>query len=153
LLEGHREAPTNKDRPHGDRLGGRLMRTRQLLEAALDYAAVGIPVFPCVPDGKEPLCGHGFKDATTDPEQIRTWWTTHPRANIGIRPADAGWIVLDADVYKGVDPDLLALLPDTFTVETPRGGRHFYFECPVEHGNARFDQNIDVRSANGYVLA
>jgi hypothetical protein len=40
------------------------------VEAALTYAAAGIPVFPCNPKNKRPLTRHGFKDATTDPNKI-----------------------------------------------------------------------------------
>jgi hypothetical protein len=129
------------------------MPASELLPAALEYAAAGIAVFPCVPDGKAPVTLGGYKDATTDLAQIGLWWRGGARYNIGLCPADAGWIVLNADLYKGGDPDLLARLPATFTVETPRGGKHLYFESPVEHGNAIFDEHIDVRSANGYVLA
>ena len=129
------------------------MIENDLLRAAREYAEAGIAVFPCEPDGKAPATTRSFNDATTDVDQIEQWWGAGQRYNIGLRPADAGWIVLDADVYKGVDPDLLARLPETFTVETPRGGRHFYFESPVEHGNTVFDQHIEVHSASGYVLA
>ena len=38
--------------------------------AALDYAAKGIPVFPCERFGKRPATSHGFKDRTTDAAQI-----------------------------------------------------------------------------------
>jgi hypothetical protein len=124
-----------------------------LLQAALDYAKAGIPVFPCQPGGKAPATVGGFKDATTILSQVKRWWRGGTPYNIGLRPADAGWIVLDADVCNGVEPDLLARLPETFAVETPRGGKHFYFECSGEHGNAPFDQHIDVHSADGYVLA
>ena len=129
------------------------MPESDLLRAALDYAAAGIPVFPCEPDGKAAATVQGFRDATTNPGQIKRWWGGGERYNIGLRPADAGWIVLDADLNNSIDPELLARLPETFTVETPRGGKHFYFETPAEHGNTAFDQHIDVRSANGYVLA
>jgi hypothetical protein len=124
-----------------------------LLRAALEYAEAGIPVFPCEPDGKAPATTRSFDDATIDLGQIKDWWGAGQRYNIGLRPADAGWIVLNADLHKGVDPDLLSRLPETFSVETPRGGRHFYFESPTEHGDTMFGQHIDVRSANGYVLA
>ncbi|MBI5444670.1 MAG: bifunctional DNA primase/polymerase, partial [Deltaproteobacteria bacterium] len=43
--------------------------TGDLLAEALAYAGAGIPVFPCRPNGKEPLTGRGFLDASTDPEQ------------------------------------------------------------------------------------
>ena len=38
----------------------------ELLSAAIRYAELGYPVFPCAPCGKVPITVHGFKDATTD---------------------------------------------------------------------------------------
>lgn len=52
--------------------------------AALWYASKGIPVFPCRPGEKVPATRHGFKDATTDPAQVITWWMRSPMANIGL---------------------------------------------------------------------
>ena len=46
----------------------------KMLDAALDYAHKGIPVFPCDPRTKRPLTPNGFKDATVDEKQIRLWW-------------------------------------------------------------------------------
>src|SRR5262245_41859001 len=68
------------------------------LEAALEYAEAGIPVFPCKRT-KEPLTPNGFKDATTDKKQIREWWSKWPRAMIGVPTGPASGIdVLDLDV-------------------------------------------------------
>ena len=47
------------------------MNATTMLEAALEYAAHGWPVFPLAPNAKTPLTAHGFKDATTDEAQIR----------------------------------------------------------------------------------
>ena len=62
--------------------------TADLLAAALRYAAVGWPVFPCKPDSKEPATIHGFKDATTDPAVIEAWWRRRWRNQLaGLPPA------------------------------------------------------------------
>ena len=58
------------------------------LAAALEYAALGLRVFPCLPRDKRPAVAHGFKEATTDADQIRAWWTRWPDANIGIATGD-----------------------------------------------------------------
>jgi hypothetical protein len=55
--------------------------------AALTYATqLGIPIFPCGRN-KAPLTKKGFKDATTDPEQILEWWEKYPDAMIGMPTA------------------------------------------------------------------
>ena len=41
-----------------------------MLEAALEYADKGLPVFPCQAKGKKPVTENGFKDATTDRDRI-----------------------------------------------------------------------------------
>ncbi len=131
------------------------------LELALDYADKGWPVFPCRPANKQPLTTHGFKDASMDPEKIREWWSSNPDAMIGVPTGSrSGVWVLDVDV-KGGDghAELAALeaendnLPDTITVDTPSGGRHYLFEY-VEGVKSRGNvaANIDVRGEGGYVI-
>jgi hypothetical protein len=56
-----------------------------LCASALWYASKGLHVFPVQSGGKQPYPGtHGCKDAATDPDQIRAWWTRWPDANVGI---------------------------------------------------------------------
>ena len=60
------------------------------LQAALAHADRGWPVFPvhslreygcscgkpdCDSPGKHPRTNHGFKDVTTDTQQVKHWWT------------------------------------------------------------------------------
>src|SRR5215470_19879266 len=76
------------------------------LDAALDYARQGIPVFPTNPLDKKPLTSSGFRDATTDEAQIRAWWAKWPNAMLAAPTGAASgmWVVdLDLDASKGVD--------------------------------------------------
>ena len=75
--------------------------SNDLLNAALDYAAQGWPVFPCQPRGKAPLTTHGFKDASTEPEGDSTRGGTRGRTpTVGIA-VPAGYIVVDIDGPNG----------------------------------------------------
>ncbi len=136
----------------------------EMLRAALEYAGSGRPVFPCRPaPDKSPLTRHGFKDATTDPEQIRAWWREPPDASIGAPTGVTFWVLdEDVDPEKGID-GCLALeelekehgrLPDTYTVRTPRGGRHRWFLAAegVTNSTGGLPAGIDVRGRGGYAL-
>lgn len=148
--------------------------------AARWYASMGVPVFPCLPDGKRPLfgsvhrfdqitattckgkCGrdgHGLHDATTDLERISGWWDEHPQANIGLRTG-VHFDVIDVDGPDGYgsladllsDGDLVAA-EVWAEVGTPRGGRHLYV-APTGDGNAAgYEPGLDYRGVGGYVVA
>src|SRR5689334_23308133 len=94
------------DRPDAPIWAAATMRTvaeaDSLGAAATHYAALGIPVFPCVPGAKHPLTRNGFHDATTSGPVVRDWWRRHPRANIGVPTGLASGIaVVDVDVHAG----------------------------------------------------
>jgi hypothetical protein len=151
-----------------------------LLDAALGYAAWGIPVYPVhwphpIPDAaslacscrrgpgcdrpaKHPLLRHGVKDATTDPDRIDRWWHRWPQANVGL----ATGIIFDALDIDG-PAGLTALrqlqaaadlpLPGPL-VATGGGGWHHWF-TPTGLGNRppRGLDHIDWRGRGGCVLA
>src|SRR5215510_10222047 len=77
-----------------------------VLDAALDYARHGMPVFPTNPLDKKPLTLSGFYDATTDEAQIIGWWQQWPNAMIATPTGAASgmWVIdLDLDPAKKVD--------------------------------------------------
>lgn len=65
-----------------------------LKEAALEYAANGISVFPLEPGSMDPLEDGGPYTATTDRQLIERWWTEHPDCNIG-HPVGDDMLVID----------------------------------------------------------
>jgi hypothetical protein len=60
------------------------VRSKQALEAALCLAAQGTPCFPCRDITKVSTCPHGFKDATTDPGELKYFWARYPGALVGV---------------------------------------------------------------------
>jgi len=130
-----------------------------LLQAALEYAALGYAVFPCAPGGKQPIKGsNGCKDATTDEDQICKWWEAEPNANIGL--STAGLVVVDIDGDKNEwlqDKKVRSSLADGAASKTPRGGRHYLFRQVdgVEFRNtaSKIAPNVDTRADGGYILA
>lgn len=134
-----------------------------LLEAALRYAEAGIPIFPCEPDSKKPREGSSsFHEASTDPDVIRGWWKDKAY-NIAFSPAAVGWGILDPDGEEGLAAlakleDEFGKLPETFTVRSPRGGLHYYFNTVLPTtawapGRKRcVGDHIDTRGAGSYAL-
>jgi hypothetical protein len=127
----------------------------KMLKAALRYAELGYPVFPCVPGGKAPATTHGFWDATTDVNQITAWWTARPDSNIGM--PTAGLLVVDVDgadnPWPGDDLEGLAECPVSLT---PRGGRHYIFRQPAGKAwsstASRLAPKVDTRANGGYIV-
>lgn len=132
-------------------------RPPRLGAAAAVYAQWGWPVFPLRAGAKTPATRNGFKDATTDLDQIAQWWKRNPAYNIGI-PTGIAFDAIDIDVPTGVTTyhQMVTddILPDIHgMVSTSSGGLHLYVE-PTGRGN-RADGNagVDYRGVGGYVVA
>lgn len=127
--------------------------------AALWYASIGLPVFPCWPNAKEPMTPHGVKDATTDVERIRRFWKRKPDANIG---AAMGVLVdlVDIDGVPGhrslnSDPELMDGMEVVARVHTPRpGGVHFFIPATGEGNSSSggMAPGVDFKGRGGYAL-
>lgn len=123
--------------------------------AALRFAEAGIPVFPCLPNTKFPATEHGFLDASTDPNQIDAWWSAADY-NLAFSPASVGWGIVDIDGELG-EKNWNALLEEhgsteTYTVTTPSGGRHLYYEGSVRPTTGKLAEKIDTRGVGSYAL-
>jgi len=143
----------------------RVDRSPSLTLAARSLAAAGVPVFPCIVEGKHPLTRRGFLDANSDPEQVAAWWSRTPNANIGIPTgAPSGVVVVDVDVHGPHDGRAAyqratnAGLVDGagLLVRTPTGGAHVYF--PATPGSEQrswqaADVGVDFRGDGGYIIA
>lgn len=134
---------------------------------ALGLAARGFHVFPLNLD-KSPRTQRGHLDATTDPEQISTWWLgDHEDALVGVACGASRIVVLDID--GGGQKDGAGSLaaarvptPGTFAYRSLSGyGRHMVYQAPegVQLGptqnhqlpDGRRLQNIDRRAGSSYV--
>lgn len=139
----------------------------ELKEAALHYAEIGLAVFPLKEQTKYPLTNNGFKDATTDLEQVERWWSRNPTANIGIATGQlsGGLVVIDMDVDKEMDKDgyhafvrwceeNYLILPDSWLSITGRGGYHLLykssFPVPTKIG---WLEDVDIKADGGYIVA
>jgi len=132
------------------------------LRQALAFATCGWPVLPCLPGQKIPATAHGYRDATTDEQQITGWFGRHPDWNLAIATGAPGPDVLDIDQHgeAGNGFGAAARLRDAGLldgaaawVRTPSGGLHLYFTGTAQRCGHLPDCHLDFRSAGGYVLA
>ena len=136
--------------------------TDTVLRQALAYARRGWPVFPCLPGQKIPATTHGFRDATTDEQQITAWFTGHPGRNLAIATGVPGPDVLDVDQHGPDGSGFPAyarlrraglLTGATAYVRTPSGGLHAYFTGTGQRNGHLPAHHLDFRSRGGYILA
>jgi hypothetical protein len=157
-----------------------LEKNMNALNQALEYAARGWAVFPvhtiqnghcscgddnCSSPGKHPATNNGFKSATTDTNQIQSWWSGNVEWNIGIATGHvSGLLVIDLDISDTKDgrARLMELeeantpLDKALQVRTGSGGTHLYFAMPqmdISSSAGRPAAGIDIRANSGYVVA
>jgi hypothetical protein len=130
------------------------------LATALDYAALGLAVFPCLIGTKEPATRRGFYDATTNPATLRRWFGSQQSYNIAVATGLASGVwVLDADGEAGAVTlgNLEAkhgALPSTRT-SISSAGCHLWWRAvgELQSSTARIGPGLDVRGDGGYIMA
>ena len=120
---------------------------------------------PCRSVGKHPRPKAWQERATTDFDKIERWWQRDPRNNVGIATGGpARLVILDVDPKDGGFDSLDELLaehgtlPQTPTVETGSGGRHYYFAAPegseiLRNSASKLGKGLDIRGEGGQVVA
>jgi hypothetical protein len=118
-------------RPHSDGGGGgnaTAPNSRELLEAALSYAALGWQVLPLEPGAKKPLVPTW--QATATAAAVRAWWEQWPLANVGVATGRRSGLVVvevDDDAMEDVAAQFPELLKATVRARTGDGKQQFYF--------------------------
>ena len=127
---------------------------------ALRYAKLGFSVIPIDQRSKRPLIAFADKPALTA-EEIDSFWSAHPDANIAVRTTN--FFVIDIDRH-GVNNGFeslrnwsgLKLIEPTLQAKTASGGKHlFYFKREdIKIGQMiGFLPGVDIKAhPNNYVL-
>ena len=134
------------------------MKKNPLYSKAFEYAVRGYSIIP-IRKNKIPLIASwkNFQDVAANEDQIEAWWKETPSANIGIVTGKiSGITVIDIDT-KGGKAVSLDVFPKTYTVKTPTGGYHLYYQYDpdIQQTANTFPQfpHVDIRNDGGYVLA
>ena len=131
---------------------------KSLYSKALQYAVSGYSIIPLKKDKRPAIASWlDFQKEPATEEIIEGWWLSHPEANIGIITGRiSGITVVDIDT-KGETVVDLNVFPETFTVATPSGGYHLYYQYDPEIKQTAntYPQfpHVDIRNDGGYVVA
>ena len=144
------------------------MEKFSLVKYAISYAKMGISVFPIIPLSKKPATKNGFKDATTDTEQIKRWWKDNPNYGIAIATGKVSGniFVIDCDVdenmgYNGYHAlqdycrENQVEFPDTVMALSGRKGSHFYYRAKKGYSvksRTGLIEGVDIRGEGGYII-
>lgn len=118
----------------------------------------GRKLFPCLPGDKLPALNSGWQTrATNDASQLDAWNGGMDNLNWGVACGPSGLFVIDVDpaglpawnALQERSPDLKAAVSRAYTVKTPRGGFHFYFEGYGPTTASAIAPGIDTRG--GYM--
>lgn len=116
----------------------------------------GYKLIPLKRNGKEPILKNWNQLATSDLNQIFLWAETYPDCNFGILTG-FNLVVLDVDNKNGkIGSSILESfrgLPDTYTVETPNGGYHYYYKCYDNIKSRNYGNGLEIKSLGNQVVA
>lgn len=132
-----------------------------MLDAALKYHSMGYHVIPCMVKDKRPLVEwKKYQDEPPSVEQIKTWWTKTPSANVAIVLGRGKFAVdLDGEGAGGLLKTKGIELPKDAPVSKTGSGYHVFLSAKTSIPDCvgLLSQNggkpqVDIRGV-GYVIA
>jgi len=130
----------------------------QKTSKAVEYGALGYSVIPIKAGDKRPAIAEWapFMKKAADDTQLMEWFSDEKK-NIGIVTGKiSGITVVDIDT-KQEPTTPLATFPETYTVRTPSGGYHLYYQYSPNVGTSanQYPQypHVDIRNDGGFVVA
>lgn len=108
-------------------------------------------LFPISPGTKVPaLEGDWREHSTDDPEQIEAW--RDQGYDLAVDCGASGLLVVDPDGEDGLAAAAQMDLPATYTMRTPRGGKHLYYTGVGPTSVQKLGPKVDTRGTGGYVV-
>lgn len=129
-----------------------------IIDAAIKWARMGVPVFPCAMN-KAPMTPNGHKDGTTDEEAIRRMFGLAGNCLIGATMGtSSGLFACDFDLYKPGGEAYMqslsdkGLLNDTQVHTTQSGGVHLLYRGDSVFPNCKPHSTCEVKGEGGYII-
>lgn len=108
-------------------------------------------LFPISPGLKVPALSDDWRSiSTSDPAQIEAW--REAGYDLGVDCGASGLLVVDLDGAEGLATAAGMDLPPTYTMRTPRGGKHLYYSGVGPSSVQRLGPKVDSRGTGGYVV-
>ncbi|MBI2471362.1 MAG: bifunctional DNA primase/polymerase [Planctomycetes bacterium] len=129
----------------------------KILENALAYVREGFSVIPVNPADKRPMVKWTeFQKRMPSENETAEMFRRHPKAMLGIITGSLSkCAVIDCDSPEACQK-IDEILPDSIEIpiaQSPRGGRHYYFQCPEDLKTcAGVLPKIDVRANGGVII-
>lgn len=129
-----------------------------LLKAAKKYLSRKFSVIPVAKSKKPVIEWEKYQKELATEEDAEKWWANGSKNNIAIiTGVISNLVVIDIDDLEMAQPVLDTLIPefiDIPTVQTPKKGRHLYFQCPNSRisNNTRIIPGADFRANGGYII-
>lgn len=128
-----------------------------MLNHALKYLRMGLSVIPLQPRGKDPLISwKKYQEILPMDNDIRSWWSTWPFANIGIVTGTvSGIAIVDLDGPEGMSQASLMKLSSS-VISLTGNGKHLWYRNPVGvtvQNAVRICPGMDIRGEGGYIVA